>query len=101
VKPLSLTVRGFRHYRAEQTISLPDGCWGIVGANGSGKSSVLQAIDVALFGPEGRSLGPYVTWGEDTMSVQLEFDHAGDRYRVRRQSLRGKTTMDLERLVPE
>lgn len=96
MKPLSLTMRGFRHYRAEQTVVFPDGLFSITGPNAAGKSSILQAIDVALFGPEGRSLTPYVTWGEDRMLLDLEFHHADGTYRVRRESLRGKHLLDIE-----
>ena len=97
MKPLTLRMEGFRHYRDPQTIAFSDGPCAIVGANGAGKSSILQAIEVALFGPEGRSLAPYVTWGHDSMTVELEFEHAGDIYRARRSSQRGRHLLDLER----
>lgn len=96
MRPVTLRMEGFRHYQAPQTVRFPDGLCAIVGANGAGKSSILQAIEVALFGPDGRSLGPYVTWGHDRMTVELEFEHDGDTYRARRSSQRGKHLLDLE-----
>lgn len=88
-------MRGFRSHR-DTTVEFPDGCVSVAGPNGAGKSSILTALDVALFGPEGRSLSPYVTQGEDSMLVQLDFEHANDIYRVTRRVERGKTTVDLE-----
>lgn len=96
MRPVTLRMEGFRHYQAPQTVRFPDGLCAIVGSNGAGKSSILQAIEVALFGPDGRSLAPYVTWGHDRMTVELEFEHDGDTYRARRSSQRGKHLLDLE-----
>jgi DNA repair protein SbcC/Rad50 len=69
-------------------------------SNGAGKSSILEAFEIALFGR--RSLAPYLTRGvDDDLLVELEFEHAGTLYRVRRTFSprgRGRTTLDLERL---
>jgi DNA repair protein SbcC/Rad50 len=68
-------------------------------SNGSGKSSLLEMIEIALFGR--RSLAPYLTRGvEDELLLELEFEHGGCTYRVRRTFSprgRGKTTLDFER----
>ncbi len=51
MRPLSLTVRGFRSYAASHTFDFADRrLVGIVGPIGSGKSSLLDAIAFALYG---------------------------------------------------
>ena len=93
MRPVSLKVEGFRSF-AELALDLPAGCVSLTGENGAGKSSVIDAIDYALFGPDGRSHDPYVgPHGE--MLVELELDHRGDRYRVRRTAGR-RATLDVE-----
>ena len=108
MRPLRLRATNFRTY-PELDITFGDGLLGVLGeirdapegssSNGSGKSSILEAIDIALFGR--RSLASYLTRGADTetMMVELTFEHAGETYRVRRTYSsrgRGKTTVDLE-----
>ena len=69
-------------------------------SNGAGKSTVLEALFVALFGPS-LPWDQYITVGseESTCEVGCEFQHGLDTYRVRRTYSalgRGKTTCDLE-----
>jgi DNA repair protein SbcC/Rad50 len=101
VNPLRLRVSNYRCFD-ELTLELPTGCVAVLGENGAGKSSIVSAIDLAIFGPESRSLADYLadtaTDGEDLL-VELEFEHAGVTYRVRRTYSargRGKTTLDFE-----
>lgn len=96
---------------ADLDLELPTGCVGIVGlvlepgaidSNGAGKSRLVGAIDVGLFGPDGASLRGDLSRGADDMMLELTFEHAGDTYRVRRCfSARGagKSTLDLERSI--
>ncbi len=57
----------------------------IVGGVGSGKSSVLYAIDFALFGdPIGRSYEYLLREGADSSKVMLQFSHAGKTYMLTR-----------------
>lgn len=53
MRPLKLTLRGINSYRKEQTIDFAAltsaGLFGIFGPTGSGKSSILDAITLALY----------------------------------------------------
>lgn len=72
-------------------------------SNGSGKTKLLESIPLALFGPS-MPWSEYLTVGseQETCLVELEFEHGGKVYRVRRTYSakgRGKTSLDFERLV--
>jgi exonuclease SbcC len=98
VNPLRIHATGYRTF-ARLDLDLPTGCVAIVGENGAGKSSIVNLIDLCLFGPESRTLADYVTLGENDLLVELEFEHAGEIYRVRRAYTRGKTNVDLDQAV--
>lgn len=84
---------------AEFDIEIPAGTVAIVGDNGCGKSTLLNAIDVSLFADRGE-LPTLLTAAEDSLELQLDFEHADELYRVRRQLRRGKSpTLDLERAM--
>jgi len=73
----------------------------LVGGVGCGKSSVLYAIDFALFGdPIGRSYEYVLREGADASKVTLQFTHAGKNYTLTRGlRKRGKGIgQDLEQL---
>jgi exonuclease SbcC len=73
----------------------------LVGGVGCGKSSVLYAIDFALFGdPLGRSYEYILREGADAGKVTLQFTHAGKNYMLSRGvRKRGKGIgQDLEQL---
>jgi len=90
-----MELRNYRKFR-EAKIEFPDGVVAIVGQNGTGKTTLLEAVSWALYGNEssvvrngkegvittGASLG-------DTCSVSLEFELGGDGYHLVR-SMRGK-----------
>jgi DNA repair protein SbcC/Rad50 len=99
LNPVRITATNYRSFD-ELDLTLPDGCCAIVGANGAGKSSIMNVIELALFGS--RSLGDYLTDDSDAteMHVGLEFEHAGELYRVRRSYSargRGQAKVDFER----
>jgi DNA repair exonuclease SbcCD ATPase subunit len=98
VNPRHLTATNYRTF-PDLDIALPDGCVAVTGPNGAGKSSILNLVDIALFADRGE-LPPLLTSGEERLELQLEFEHAGELYRVRRTynaAGRGKTTLDFEK----
>lgn len=84
----SLRLCNFRQH-ADTFITFDSGLTGIIGANGSGKTTILEAIAWALYGQDAargkketiRSLraGPNAR-----VKVELEFELGGHRYRVER-----------------
>lgn len=102
MRPLRLTAKNLRTWE-ELELDVPAGITAIVGPNGAGKSTLVSAIDLALFG-DGRELKRALTRGaaDDEVAIELDFEHAGETYRVRRGYVargRGKPTLDLERRI--
>ncbi len=89
--PVSLTLQGFLSYKESVSIDLsPVEVACISGANGSGKSSLFDAITWALFGRARRSDDALINDASDSCLVVLEFDYEDNRYRVQREKPRGK-----------
>ncbi len=99
MNPLRLRVENYRTFDSLD-LALPQGCVAVLGMNGAGKSSIVDAIDLCIFGPESRSLAYLKTEGvDDDLLLELELEHSGERYRIRRTYSahgRGKTTLDFE-----
>lgn len=99
--PVRLSLRNFLSYR-DETIDLAlVQCAALVGENGAGKSSLLDAIMWCLYG-QGTKGGPreldnYVTRGETECRVELDFRLAGQTYRVirGRNVARNKSTLEF------
>jgi len=73
----------------------------LVGGLGCGKSSILYAIDFALFGdPLGRSYNYLLREGEDIGKVTVKFVHGGKTYTLNRALRRkgGGISQDTEQL---
>lgn len=96
MKPITLKLAGLQSYREMQMIDFTELCetglFGIFGPTGSGKSTILDAITLALYGKVGRASGG--TQGimnhlEDALFVAFTFEltsAAGtERYRVERR----------------
>ncbi|WP_100487452.1 SbcC/MukB-like Walker B domain-containing protein [Sporolactobacillus pectinivorans] len=100
MKPIELTVQGLNSFRETQHIDFEqlcaDGIFGIFGPTGSGKSTILDAITLALYGTVERAANN--TQGilnqlEDQLSVGFTFELVGqtiDRYRAERSYKRTK-----------
>jgi exonuclease SbcC len=86
-----LELRNYRRFR-ELKLQFPDGVVGILGLNGAGKSTIIEAVAWALFGNveevvrtsrEGvRRAGAAVS---DVCSATLEFELGGTEYRIVRE----------------
>lgn len=79
--PLELHVEGFLSYRSRQSLDfrplIDAGLFGILGPTGSGKSALLEAILLALYGKcprqKGNELGPLFNHHCSTLVVELLF----------------------------
>lgn len=93
--PQKLTIAGFLSYREPTEIDFSTfdlAC--ISGANGAGKSSILDAITWALFGRARKQDDSIINNhpGVKAAEVSLVFEYEGSLFRVQRTSPRGKTT---------
>jgi exonuclease SbcC len=83
-----LELRNFRCYESA-TVEFDQGVTVVQGGNGAGKTSLLKACFVALYGSEAldsdENLADVVTKGEQETDVTLEFTHAGDSYAVEQE----------------
>jgi len=84
-----LRMRNFKRFR-DQEIVFQDGITGIVGNNGTGKSSIVSAVLFALYGLQGTGLdGNYIVSSfagpQDVCEVRLDFSVGGNEYAVVRR----------------
>lgn len=103
MNPRHIHLRNYRTF-LELDLNLPHGPLAIVGDNGAGKSTIMGAIEVALFGPPPpmRTLAPYLAEqaSDENVAVTLTFEHDNELYRVTRAysaAGKGKSTLDLAR----
>ncbi len=99
--PIHLTLRGFLSYLDPVDIDFT--CFDLAcisGANGAGKSSLLDAITWALFGQARKTDDSVINShaGDKTAEVTFEFFYEGNNYCVRRSKTRDKATK-LEFLI--
>ncbi len=91
--PVSLSISGFLSYQKPVEIDFTSfdlAC--ISGQNGSGKSSILDAITWALFGRARKHDESVINIQSETAQVSLTFEYEGNLYRVIRTNPRGKTS---------
>ncbi len=91
----SVHLVNFRQH-ADTRIDFDFGLTGIIGPNGSGKTTILEAIAWALYGqPAARGTRDSIRFTRAgpraPVSVELDFELAGHRYRVQR----GLTSAEL------
>jgi len=101
--PTSLSITGFLSYSNKTEIDfsgLDLAC--ISGANGSGKSSILDAFTWSLFGQARNRGDALINSSCDTAKVQLDFSYENDMYRIIRTKQRDKTgLLELHILNPQ
>ncbi|MGB9177587.1 MAG: AAA family ATPase, partial [Methanoregula sp.] len=90
-----LVLNNFKRFRHEK-ICFKDGITGILGNNGTGKSSLVQAIFFALYGVQATGISPdYIVSSfaspKEKCEVRLDFRIGGDTYTVVRTFKKGKT----------
>jgi len=83
-----LQLQNFRQH-AETVVTFETGLTGIIGPNGSGKTTILEAIAWALYGNSAtRGTRDSIRFSRagprSAVRVELEFDLAGHRYRIAR-----------------
>ena len=94
--PVKLTLDGFLSYREKIELDFTDidlAC--VIGHNGAGKSSLLDAITWALFGKARSGDDDLVNLNETQAVVWLEFDYENLRYRIERSKKKGSTKQVL------
>ncbi|MCK9581336.1 MAG: SMC family ATPase [Methanoregula sp.] len=90
-----LELQNFKRFRHEE-IKFHDGITGILGNNGTGKSSLVQAIFFALYGVQATGISAdYIVSSfaspKEKCEVRLDFRIGGDEYTVVRTFKKGKT----------
>ncbi len=78
-----LRMENFRSYRRAE-VEFPGGKTLFEGDIGSGKSTILMAVEFALFGLGNARASSLLKFGENRGSVELEFEAGGKEYSVRR-----------------
>ena len=96
MKPLHLKIAGLNSFREEQEVDFSDlgqtGVFGIFGPTGSGKSTVLDAVTLALYGKVERAKGGtqgIINQNEDRLYVHFSFQVGGKKYIAERTYKRG------------
>ncbi|MGE5605156.1 MAG: AAA family ATPase, partial [Bacteroidota bacterium] len=92
MKPIKLQFSGLNSYRSRQEVDFKtlgaDGLFGIFGPTGSGKSSILDAITLALYGGVDRASNNtrgIINQLEKLLEVSFEFELGRERYLVERR----------------
>jgi exonuclease SbcC len=91
LKLKSLDLTNYRRFK-NVVLEFPEGVIGIIGLNGVGKSTIIEAIAWVLYGNESRivrtskeDLKRYGAAPADECAVKLEFELDGDKYIVNRK----------------
>ena len=91
MKIQNLKIEGFLSYQDKVEIDFtPFSLACIVGENGAGKSSLLDAMTWALFGKCRQSNESLINLQSDEAIVSFDFDYSGESYTIQRSNKRGK-----------
>lgn len=93
-----IVIEGFRLFRDRTSIDLSSvGAAAIVGGNGVGKTSIVEAIEWALTGRARTDfVDEVISIGLDHADVTLSFEHGGVSYTLKRGRTRRTGTVSLE-----
>ncbi len=104
MRPLRLHMQGFGAFRQATEVDFTDiELLALVGATGSGKSTIIDAITFALYGSvarydDARVVAPVINQRENEARVSLDFELTGETYTatrvVRRTTSGGATTRE-------
>lgn len=99
MKPIKLKIKGLNSYIDTQEINFSEltsrGLFGIFGPTGSGKSTILDGITLALYGAVARGSSNYMNTNCDALNVSYEFqitEKDTKKYRVEREFRRDRKT---------
>ncbi len=79
----SIGVENYLSHR-ESKVSLGTGLNILVGKNGAGKSSILEAMLVALYGIKSTRRGTIISYGQSSCRIWVKFKHNGHVFHVER-----------------
>jgi exonuclease SbcC len=109
--PQRILLKGFLCYKDEQEVSFDNhaSLWMLSGLNGSGKSSIFDAVTYALFGYHrggSQHAAELINKDSDGLAIEFDFRLENQVYRVRRtlkKTARGSTnsTQQISRFDPE
>jgi len=90
-----LVLKNFKRFR-DQTICFKDGITGILGNNGTGKSSIVEAVFFALYGVKATGIAAdYIVSSfaspKEKCEVRLDFRIGGDTFTVVRTFKKGRS----------
>lgn len=97
MRPLQLKLKGINSYREEQVIDFEtltsQGLFGIFGPTGSGKSTILDAMTLALYSKLPRDTKNFINTNETTASVSFLFPSRQTEQESILQSVLSATTI--------
>jgi exonuclease SbcC len=103
MKPIKLKIKGLNSFIESQEINfekLTDkGLFGIFGPTGSGKSTILDGITLALYGEVSRKSTNFMNTNCDSLNISFEFQISAKeikRYRVDREFKRDRKTESVK-----
>lgn len=104
MRPIKLEIEGFQSFKERQVVDFEKLCecgiFGIFGETGSGKSTILDAIILALYGeiPKEKELSPtdeglknFLNNSSDKMEIYFKFALGSDVFEINRKYAIGKT----------